>query len=190
MKSWMGLVAGLAAAPALGGTVWFNSPQAAVMPGEPVFVDVSIETSLYNEFRIAAVVIGSDAATGFAGFAYAAEWLAEFGPNAYSPDYALSYYTSAQLRVGGDSGPADVSFDDALIDLGSFSIVTAGLAPGVYTIGVDNLRDDESQVIFLEGSEGDPVIDPLFGTFTFTVTPEPGALALLALGAVALRRRS
>ena len=180
------LVGALLATPGWGGSVVFDPPTAAVSAGTPVIVNVTALPQTGSPYNYGSFVFGSNDVAGF-DFAYHPDWSNAFGGSPFTPEYneelGETFYAQ-QVRVGGYQSGLPLPYPS--LALGSLTIDTTDMALGPHVVLVDFTLDGLSKFAYLgEGGSNDPV----YGTFSFTIVPEPGTVALAVLGGLALLRR-
>ena len=174
--SLMGIA--VSTSPAFGGVVTFDPPS-VVVTGEQVQFAVGVAVESLAAFDAADLLVGS-MHVQIVSFEYSQEW---------------DDVNPFPLLTPGPQGiwPSDVSFGGFLLskidshaNIGTLTIGTAGLAPGIYEFGVDSAFDGGFSKL-TRGLED----EPLLGWATvYAGVPEPATLALLVLGGlITLRRR-
>ncbi len=166
-----------AAGMAHAGAVTFTPQGPATVPvGTPVQFNVGIDAN--SSFTLIDVLMGSTGDAAAYSFATSPAWDAAFDVSATVTPNVGGSFTSNVFLSATSSVPAGPS-----IAAGLLTIDTAAMEPGTYVVAVA----EDFSYTFLPGEGGNP--DTLSGFGTYVLTPEPSALILLGLGALALRRR-
>jgi len=162
---------------------FINESASIVSSGTPIFVDLEIDldTGALDDFDFATILIGTDDATDLS-FVLDSAWTSEFESNTLLFDSQSIYAQEVDLESFSNDGAIGLS----TILIGNLEIDTTGMSPGIYSVLIDNNIDDYSEVV--NTGEGG-ASDPLFGSFEFTILPEPVSVTLLALGIPVLARR-
>jgi len=165
--------AALAGSSALGGTVSFDPPVREVDPSISTVTtfEVGIAASDLGTFEGLDMVIGSDDLQ-------IVRW--DYGDyTRFFEDVRPAGIYPSDVRISHFALPTAMPFS-----VGEVTVDAAGLPPGLYQVVVDAERDNVRSRIQLGLAE-----DPLYGEGFVSVIPEPGTLALLALGALGLAWR-
>lgn len=171
MTVWV--LAAFAVPSAFGGTVSFDPPVREVDPSISTVTtfEVGIAASDLGMFEALDMIIGSDdlqvVSWDFGDYTRFFELVLPAG--IYPSDLRISHFTA----------PVAMPFS-----AGEVTVDAAGLQPGMYQVVVDADRDNLWSRIQLGLAD-----DPLYGEGFVSVIPEPGTLALLALGTLGLARR-
>lgn len=145
-------------------------------------IDFSVEIQAATDFWTTAVFIGSGDVTDL-GFSRDAAWTTAFQSGIDDllfdepapPQLAQNVFLQGDTQGPGSAGPNLLA--------GTLSIITTGMPAGTYSVEVS----ENDSFTFTPAEDPDPI--PLAGSLSFTLTPEPGGLALLALGSLWLGRR-
>jgi len=177
-----GLVMALAAgrAEATGSVVF--TPQGPTVVPIGTQIDFSVEIQATTDFEVAAVFMGSGDVTDL-GFSRDAAWSTAFQSGfddllfdePAPPQLAQNVFLQGDTEGSGSVGPNLLA--------GTLSIITTGMLAGTYSVDVSA----GDSFTFTPAEDPDPI--PLTGSLSFTLTPEPGSMALLALGSLWLGRR-
>ncbi|MCK4657898.1 MAG: hypothetical protein KAV82_00105 [Phycisphaerae bacterium] len=176
------VVVSLISSPLLAGTISFSSQAAEVTAGTPITTDVVLVPDL-PAFEYAFILIGSDGATDL-DFAYHQDWISAFD-SVVGPSFDDEGVYAQEVSVGGNVFPP--LWGVTSLAVGTLTIDTTGMADGDYTATVDYSRDDDRSKLLWHDEA--TFIDPLSGTFNFTIVPEPAGPGLLALCALAMLRK-
>lgn len=162
---------------AFGGIVSFAPDPVVIDPTVSTTASVEVGVSPTDASSISSVdlVIGSSD-VAITGFTYTAAFLDD---TAFAVDPAPFNTYTHDIYVGGFFSDPVASYA-----IGSLQIDAAGLAPGLYTVGVSTEIDGFSG---MADPDGNP--EAASGSFTVQVVPEPASLALLSLGTLGLIRR-
>lgn len=152
--------------------------------GTPIQFEISVAVTNLPGFDAADVIIGSDSAADLT-FVYSPAWTAAFA-SFNTPIYDVGFYAQS-VFVGGNNA---VSVGASMV-LGTVTIQTTGMAPGIHTMQVNHSTDGFS-ALTLGGAP-----ETLFGFANFHVhRPVPAvsswglvvlSLSILVAGAIQLR---
>lgn len=164
------------AAASFGGVVRFVGPT-EISVGTPVVFGIQIEST--------GVFSGTDIAFSTNDIAYenfsfqfgAYPWNILTGPQA---GFGLTGKTT-EYYVGGVNTTA-TAVTGPVLDFGTLTL--SNLTEGIYSIDILGAGID-----LISGAGSADGVDDLMGTVSFTVTPEPATMALLALGGLLIARR-
>ncbi len=161
-RSTVGVLAVAAiSAVAMGGSATFTPNSAtSVQPGTPISFDLAVSTVDLSGFSTADIIIGANGVTDLA-FVYSQNWRNAFSNvSPVTPD--VGFYDQ-DVFVGGNNGSNPNSVGTTAT-VGTVTLSTTCMAPGVYTVQVDSKSDGGSSNLTFEG-----VQEMLLGSSVFTV---------------------
>ena len=178
---------------AFGGIVTFDPPAVDILPGDigiDVFFDVSVgiegpDIDGFDSFDLFFWPISDPYSLEMASFVFSPEAIAAFS-FLYSDSSGWPPY-DYQLIIGGNSAGGTVGTS---MFLGTLTVDTSGLSePGdSTTLQVDAQYEIDNlgfRMSLLGDNFGDITgMESLYGSAAITIIPEPGTLALLAVGHV------
>ncbi len=158
----------------------------SVLAGTPIGADISLSGSTLSSYDFAFILIGSEDPVAGLSFTYDPDWTAAFA-NVDPPDIDSGEhggYTHDVLIMSDNNNNAITL---SSIDMGNVVIDTTGMLPGVYEVRISNTTDDVSELVSI--GEGQGLQDPIEGSMSFTVLPEPATALIMLIGGVTLLRR-
>ncbi len=162
---------------AFAGTITFTPDKATVLAGEKVKFDLTLSSlDVLSAFDSIDVVVGAPDGLVIQDFVFSAESIAGSIFQAVTPDVG-KYIDDTKFGFFG-LAPLGTPFN-----LGSLTVDTTGLEIGKYTLVVSFDTDLQSTATLSGLSE------PLFGSASVNVIPEPATISLLGLATLALIRR-
>lgn len=172
-------------------TATFSPTSASVTAGTPISVDITINAgTILDSFNQANIVIGSDAGDAGLLFSFADAWddpgVFDDGGmfNIDEPEYTPGIYAQSFEIISY----ANNIFFQSSIELGTLDIDTTSLAVGTYFVKIDKSTDGFSELIRVD--ENGETLDPISGSFSFEIVPEPATALMMLLCGVSLLRRA
>ena len=193
------LVALVGTGSAFGGVVGFVAPdgpgftrgpnsltvnRGVVQPGAVNDIMLSINPD-FAAYDAAVIFFGSNTVP-FTDFDFVPEFTTALPTTLEGPfvNPGFDVYRPSEVYGAAAVSPGQVTLD--VLQVGLLDIDLTGLVDGTYTVVFDSVVDGG-----LSGVGNRGVLEPLMGTFTVTIVPEPATLSLIGLGLLAtvLRRR-
>ncbi|NOX59103.1 MAG: PEP-CTERM sorting domain-containing protein [Planctomycetes bacterium] len=160
----------------------------SVTAGTPITVDISISKSGgLNSFDFANIAIGSTDPVFGLSFGFNPDWQAAFAfPGVPVIDSVMLPAYTRSVSITSDNDPFGIG--DATLALGTVTIDTTAMAPGLYDIRISNATDGGfSELVSV--NEGGGAQDPIEGLMGFEIVPEPATAFLMLLGGSCLFRK-